>query len=162
MKIFFLVASLMSGLILKSQASAECYNNGLSSSENSGVIESGAVSEPLIKQNALILMPYAMKEKEVLLIIKEKNHSELNALLKKIKLSKMFQNVGFAAIPEALVGGGLIASASSSNNKSLEQKSIGVGLVALSAVCLTSSLCFRFIKTKNYKKAIERFNVHYN
>lgn len=107
-------------------------------------------------------MPYVMNEKEITLVIKEKNNSELNRLLKKVKLARTFQNIGFAAIPEALVGGGLIAAAAGSNKGNMEQRSVGVGLVALSAVCLSSSLCFKFVKTKNYKKAIAKYNQLYN
>jgi uncharacterized integral membrane protein len=95
-------------------------------------------------------------------VLKEKNNSEINRLLKKVKLSKNFQNIGFAAIPEALIGGGLIGLASVSNKGNIEQKSIGVGLVALSGICLSSSLCFKIVSTKNYKKAIAKYNQLYN
>lgn len=103
-----------------------------------------------------------MNEKDIVLIIKEKNESELNRLLKKVKFAKMFQNIGFAAIPEAIIGGGLIAVSSTVTKGGNKQKQIGVGLVALSAACLSSSLCFKFIKSKNYKDAIKRYNELYN
>lgn len=159
MKVYLFLLSLAINIITKAQDSAECYNGGIS------VAASGAYCESMISetsQNSLILMPKAMKEKDILLIIKEKDNSELNRLLKKIKLSKTFQNIGFAAIPEALIGGGLIGAATVSNNGSLEQKSIGVGFLALSAVCLSSSLCFKIQRTKNYKKAIQKYNQLYN
>lgn len=159
MKVYFLLFCLGINMAVKAQASAECYNSGIST------MASETESEKLVSvtaQNSLILMPYVMKEPEVLLIIKEKNNSELNRLLKKVKLSKTFQNIGFAAIPEALVGGGLIGVAAASNKGNLEQKAAGVGLLALGAVCLSSSLFFKIKHTKNYKKAIKKYNQLYN
>ena len=137
----------------------DCYNSGVVSVTTETITEA-AVSNT--QQNSLILMPYVMSEKEVTLIIKEKNNSDLDRLLRKVKLAKTFQNIGFAAIPEAVIGGGLIGAAAASNKGNAEQKSIGIGLVALSAVCLSSSLCFKFVKTKNYKKAIAKYNQLYN
>ena len=159
MKVCLFVFSLATGVFAKAQDVAECYNSGISVAASEAVSENEVLGAA---QNSLILMPNVMKEKEVLLIIREKNNSELNRLLKKIKLSKTFQNIGFAAIPEALIGGGLIGAAATTNNGNAEQKSIGVGLLALSAVCLSSSLCFKIQRTKNYKKAIQKYNQLYN
>ncbi|MBP7809393.1 MAG: hypothetical protein KA163_08875 [Bacteroidia bacterium] len=142
------------------QDSSYCYNSGTIITPDERLAETEEVIPT--QESSLILMPYVMKEKEVLLIIKEKNNSELNRLFKKVKLAKTFQNVGFAAIPEALIGAGLIGAAATSNKGSVQQKSIGVGLMVLSGVCLTSSLCFKFIRTKNYKKAIAKYNQLYN
>lgn len=152
--IFFI---LLSGLIT-------AQDNTYYSQESAGVSfkEGPAGGETIIENNSLILMPYIMKEQEVLLIIKEKNNSELNRLLKKVKLAKTFQGIGFAAIPEALLGGGLIGAAAVANKGSFKQKGIGVGLLALSAICLSSSLCFKIQRTKNYKKAIQKYNQLYN
>ena len=160
MKNYLTLLLLLSFTITKAQDSAYCYNNGLTSSHSEKIIETETAAAP--RENALILMPYVMKEKDVLLIIKEKNNSELNRLLKKIKLAKTFQNIGFAAIPEALIGGGLIGAVATSSKGSVEQKSVGLGLVLLSGVCLTSSLCFKFVHKKNYKKAIAKYNQLYN
>lgn len=159
MKIYLFFFSIAVSVFAKAQDIAECYNNGISHAASETVSENEVLGA---SQNSLILMPNVMKEKEVLLIIKEKNNSELNRLLKKVKLSKTFQNIGFAAIPEALIGGGLIGTAVASSKGSLEQKTVGVGLLALGAVCLSSSLCFKIQRTKNYKKAIQKYNQLYN
>ena len=159
MKICLFFFSLIISVFAKAQDIAECYNNGVSAVASETISENEVLGTA---QNSLILMPNVMKEKEVLLIIKEKNNSGLNRLLKKIKLSKTFQSIGFAAIPEALIGGGLIGFGAVSDKGSLEQKSVGVGLLALSAVCLSSSLCFKIHRTKNYKKAIRKYNQLYN
>ncbi len=142
----------------KAQDSAYCYNSGKTSLQVSEETE----APPNIKQqNSLILMP-VMNQKEVLLILKEKNNSEINKLVKNFKLSKMFKGVGFSAIPEALFGAGLIGASATSNTGNVQQRSIGIGLVALSALCLSSSLCFKMVRTKNYKKAIAKYNQLYN
>ena len=138
----------------------DCFNSGMASVQNENPA-TGETSIP-VKEKSLILMPYVMKEREIKLVLKEKNNSEINRLLKKVKLAKTFQNIGFAAIPEALIGGGLIGAAAVSNQGSVEQRSLGFGLVALSGVCLSSSLCFRFVRIKNYKKAIQKYNQLYN
>lgn len=138
----------------------DCYNSGTAITQSEDVTSVESVKPTA--ENTLILMPYVMREKEVVLILKEKNDSEINRFLKKVKLSKTFQNIGFAAIPEALIGGGLIGAAAASNKGNTGQKSIGIGLVALSAVCLSSSLCFKMVRTKNYKKAIAKYNQLYN
>ena len=142
----------------EAQDSSYCYNSGITSIEISEEIEPSA----FIKQeNALILMP-VMNEKEVLLILKEKDNSEINKLVKNFKLSKTFKNIGFSAIPEALLGAGIIGAASASNSGTVQQRGIGIGLLALSAVSLSSSLCFKIVRTKNYKKAIAKYNQLYN
>lgn len=160
MKNILLLSILLFSLRSVAQDSSYCFNGGVTTVQSEGF----EVTEEVVpvKEASLILMPFVMKEKEVLLIIKEKNNSELNRLFKKVKLAKTFQNIGFAAIPEALIGGGLIGAAATSQKGSIEQKSIGIGLMALSGVCLTSSLCFKFIRTKNYKKAIAKYNQLYN
>lgn len=160
MKHFILLLFLIFALQSTAQDSSYCYNSGIANVQS----ERSAETEEVVPANekSLILMPYVMKEKDVLLIIKEKNNSELNSLFKNVRLAKTFQNIGFAAIPEALIGGGLIGAAASSGQGNVEQKSIGIGLIALSGVCLTSSLCFKFIRTKNYKKAIAKYNQLYN
>lgn len=157
MKTVFLFSLIVLSLVTKAQ---DCYNSGTTSFQNEEVV-CGEIVSPL-KENSLILMPYVMKEKEVRLIMKEKNNSEINRLLKKVKLAKTFQNIGFAAIPEALIGGGLIGAAAASNSGSVEQKSLGIGLVALSGVCLSSSLCLKLYSKKSYKKAIAKYNQLYN
>lgn len=160
MKTILLLAVLAFTLRSVAQDSSYCYNSGVAITQ----AERFAETEEFVsaKESSLILMPVVMKEKEVMLIIKEKNNSELNRLFKRVKLAKTFQNIGFAAIPEALIGGGLIGAAATSNQGSVQQKSIGVGLMVLSGVCLTSSLCFKFVRTKNYKKAIAKYNQLYN
>ncbi|MBK7668124.1 MAG: hypothetical protein IPJ32_12770 [Sphingobacteriaceae bacterium] len=160
MKQIFLLSVLIFAFRSVAQDSSFCYNSGIVISYTERLTETEEVVPD--QEHTLILMPYVMKEKEVLLFIKEKNNSELNRLFKKVKLAKTFQNIGFTAIPEALIGGGLIGAAATSNQGSVEQKSIGIGLIALSGVCLTSSLCFKFIRTKNYKKAIAKYNLLYN
>jgi hypothetical protein len=160
MKHVFLLPVLIFALYSNAQDSSYCYNSGVSAEQGERFEETEDVVS--VQETSLILMPYVMKEKEVLLIIKEKNNSELNHLFKKVKLAKTFQNIGFAAIPEALIGGGLIGAAATSSQGTVEQKSIGIGLMVLSGVSLTSSLCFKFIRTKNYKKAIAKYNQLYN
>ncbi len=160
MKNILLLFALFFAFRSVAQDSSYCYNSGIIITPDERLVETEEVVPA--QESSLILMPYVMKEKEVLLIIKEKNNSELNRLFKKVKLAKTFQNVGFAAIPEALIGAGLIGAAAASNKGNVQQKSIGVGLMVLSGVCLTSSLCFKFIRTKNYKKAIAKYNQLYN
>lgn len=143
--------------IVKAQ---DCYNGGVVATTNEIIIEAETIKPA--QENSLILMPYVMNEREVKLVLQGKNNSEINRLLKKVKLAKTFQNIGFAAIPEALIGGGFIGAAMASNKGTAEQKRIGIGLVALSGVCLTSSLCFKIVRTKNYKKAIAKYNQLYN
>jgi hypothetical protein len=153
LSLFFLTLS----FITKAQ---DCYNSGITITPYEDITLNETIKPT--RENLLILMPYVMNEREVTLVLKEKNNSEINRLLKKIKLAKTFQNIGFAAIPEALVGGGLIGAAMASNKGAVDQKSIGIGLVALSGVCLSSSLFFKIIRTKNYKKAIAKYNQLYN
>ncbi len=157
MKTILFIPLFFFAFISKAQDSSYCYNGGKISFEASEKIESAFIKQ----ENSLILMP-VMNEKEVLMILKEKDDSEINKLVKNFKLSKTFKNIGFSAIPEALLGGGLIGAAAASNKGNIQQRSIGIGLVALSAVCLSSSLCFKFVKNKNYKKAIQRYNQLYN
>lgn len=157
MKNLLLIPVLFTAIVTKAQ---DCYNGGIVSAPIETMMETPTVN--FKPQAPLILMPHVMNEKEVTLVIKEKNNSDLNRLLKKVKLAKTFQNIGFAAIPEALIGGGLISVAAISNKGTMEQRSVGVGLVALSAACLSSSLCFKLVRTKNYKKAIARYNQLYN
>lgn len=160
MKNILLLSILFFSLRSTAQDSSYCYNSGVTNLQSERFEETEEVVP--VQESSLILMPFVMKEKEVLLIIKEKNNSELNRLFKKVKLAKTFQNIGFAAIPEALIGGGFISAAATSNQGGIQQKSIGIGLMVLSGVCLTSSLCFKFIRTKNYKKAIAKYNQLYN
>lgn len=159
MKTCLFLFSLVIIVSAKAQGSAECYNGGVSTAVSETYSEN---ANPETTKSSLILMPKMMKEEDVLLIIKEKNNSELNRLLKKVKLSKTFQNIGFTAIPEALIGGGLLGAAAASSQGNIEQKGIGIGLLALSAVCLSSSLCFKIQRTRNYKKAIQKYNQLYN
>jgi hypothetical protein len=142
------------------QDSLYCYNSGNRAGQNNALTETEVSAFTI--ENPLILMPFVMKEKEVKIILNEKNNSEINQLLKKVKLAKTFENIGFAAIPEALIGGGLIGAASFSKKGNVTQKSIGLGLLALSGVCLSSSFCFKIMRTKNYKKAIAKYNQLYN
>ena len=155
MKSFFYFAFIFLAAFLKAQDSSYCYNSGKASVEVSEVTEAPA----FIKQeNSLILMP-VMNAKDVLLILKEKDNSEINKLIKNFKLSKTLKNIGFSAIPEALLGAGFIsasgAAISKNETKNSVHQNIGIGLVALSAVCLSSSLCFKIVRAKNYKKALE-------
>lgn len=157
MKKLLILSALLVATFTKAQ---DCFNGGIVSIPSETIVEAIPASD-ISQQNSIILMPYVMKEKEVMLVMKEKNNSEINGLLKKVKLARTFQNIGFAAIPEALVGGGLIAAAVSTGGN-IQQKGVGIGLVALSTVCLSSSLCFRFVRNKNYKKAIAKYNQLYN
>lgn len=157
MKTIFSLIFLALAFIIKAQ---ECYNGGATIEQYENTVVNERITPA--QENSLILMPYVMNEREVMLVLKEKNNSEINRLLKKVKLAKTFQNIGFAAIPEALIGGGFIGATAASNKGSAEQKSIGLGLIALSGVCLTSSFCFKMVRTKNYKKAITKYNQLYN
>lgn len=157
MKTIFTFFFLLQCLIINAQ---DCYNSGIVVAQSENITSDETITST--KESSLIIMPYVMKEKEIKIILEEKNNSEINHLLKKVKLAKTFQNIGFAAIPEALFGGGLIGAAAASNSGSVQQKSIGIGLVALSGVCLSSSLCFKMVRTKNYKKAIAKYNQLYN
>ncbi len=157
MKPIFSILFLMLSLLTKAQ---DCYNSGIAAIQSENTTPAETIKS--VKEKSLILMPYVMKEKEIKLILKEKNNSEINRLLKKVKLAKTFQNIGFAAIPEALIGGGLIGAAATSNKGNIEQRTVGIGLIALSGICLSSSLCFKLVRTKNYKKAIAKYNQLYN
>jgi hypothetical protein len=162
MKRHLVIALLSFSFLIKAQDSSYCYNGGIVSEQE--LISETETTETFKQQNSLILMP-VMNEKEVMMVMKEKNDSGINKLIKKFKLSKMFQNVGFSAIPEALLGVsfiGIANTATVSNSTNSAQQNIGVGLVALSAVCLTSGICFKMMKTKNYKKAIKTYNETYN
>lgn len=162
MKIQLVLFLLLFSTLVKSQDSLFCYNNG-AINVNEPVSEAEATVFPK-SETSLILMP-VMNEKEVVLLLKEKNNSDINQLIRKFRLTKMFQNIGFSAIPEALLGAGFIGAANtykSSNSSAAIQKGVGVGLIALSTVCLTSNICFKIIKNKNYKKAIRKYNQLYN
>lgn len=154
MKNILFISLLFIAAFTKAQDSSYCYNSRKTSVGFSAETEA---TTSIKQQNSLILMP-VMNEKEVLMILKEKDNSEINKLIKNFKLSKTFKNIGFSAIPEALLGAGLIGTASASNTGGVHQKSIGIGLVALSAVCLSSGLYFKIVQSKNYKKAIKRYN----
>jgi hypothetical protein len=118
------------------------------------------------QEGSVIIMPKIMKKKEVRLIIKEKNNSELDKLITKSKLFKNFQPLGFAAIPAGFLGA---VSLSGNKPKDGERNSsgavkhtVGISLLAISAICLTSSVYFNIQSAKNYKKAIQKYNQLYN
>lgn len=160
MKNILIIAFTLFAAFIKAQDSTFCYN--------SGNLSSFAEDEaPLViadkKQNAsLILMPGIMNKKEIILVLKEKEDVSINKFLKKVRLSRNFKGIGFSAIPEALLGAGFVGAASVNNRNSHTQKIIGFGLIAASAVCLSSSLCLKVVHTKNYKRAIARYNELYN
>lgn len=154
------MALLFASAFFRAQDSALCYNRG--------GVSSFAASEAALaladnkQAGTLILMPGIMNQKEVVLILKEKEDISINKFLKRVRLSRSFKGIGFSAIPEALLGAGFMGVASENNGDSQTQKIIGIGLIAASAVCLTSSLCLKIVHTKNYKKAIARYNQLYN
>lgn len=137
------------------QDSSYCYNSGLASSG----IEGPVPSNTDIKQSAsLILMPNVMSEKEVMIVLKEKKNASINKLLTKLKLTGNLQPIGFAAIPAGIIGALNLADV----NKTQRQQSVGLGLIALGTVCLSSSIYFNIERKKNYKKAIQIYNQLYN
>lgn len=162
MKNFFFTLLFLTPALINAQDSNYCYNSGLITTSADESAETKSFSS-FSQQNSLILMPGVMNEKDVVLILKEKGNNEINKLLKKIKLSKTFKNIGFAAIPEALLGAGFIGSVSVQGNTNTKpQKVVGAGLIAISAVCLSSGLYFNMAQKKNYKKAIQKYNQMYN
>jgi hypothetical protein len=162
MKNSLIIAVLFLSVLTKAQDNPYCYNGGNITSPSETANET--VLPALEQKSSLILMPYVMNEKQVVGMLKEKNNSSINSLLRKVKLSKDFETLSIAAVPETLLGASFlgIVSATGNGNQSGQQKQIAVGLLAASAICLTSSLCFKVIHKKNYKKAIAKYNQLYN
>jgi hypothetical protein len=115
---------------------------------------------------SVILMPKIMTKKEVRLIIQEKKNSELEKLVTRSKLFKNFQPVGFAAIPAGFLGAISLTGNAATDGRKFSSGNIkqttGVTLLALGAICLTSSVYFNIQSAKNYKKAIQKYNQLYN
>jgi hypothetical protein len=162
MKKILLMIPFLFPVFAGAQNEGVCYNSGMSASKNLS-IETNVYRNQL-SDTSLILMPYVMNEKSVITMMKQKNNSSINKFLRRIKLSRDFETISIAAIPETLLGATFlgIASSTGDNTQSGRQKQIAVGLLAASGVCLTSSLCFKIIHKKNYKKAIRKYNQLYN
>ena len=130
------------------------------------LLSSGQTMTPINENTSVIIIPKIMKEKEIRLIMKEKNNSEIDKLVAKSKLFKNFRAVGFAAIPAGLLSGVLLFSQNQRNNDGVPGNNItkvtGISLLALGTVCLSSSVYFDLAYKKNYKKAIQKYNALYN
>jgi len=160
MKTIFAFLFLIVSFITKAQ---DCYNGGIAITQREDAIANeNAVP---VHENALILMPYVMKEKTILQIMQEKNNAEINRLLKKLKRAENMRHAGFAAIPTGILGMMSLAgtkNADTGNSFRTAQIGTGVGLLALSSLCLGASYCFKLQHAKNYKKAIAKYNQLYN
>lgn len=118
------------------------------------------------ESSSVILMPKIMKKKEIRPIIQEKHNSELDKLVIKSKLFKNFQPVGFAALPAGFLGAISLSGNQTGDGRSISSATIkqaaGITLLALGAMCLTSSVYFTIQSHKNHKKAIQKYNQLYN
>lgn len=164
MKNIFILFGLFHSVVIKSQDSLYCYNSGGALTQREIITEEMS-NKPLL-ENSLILMPYVMKEKDVLHIMAAKNNSEVNHLLLKMNRANNIKPIGFAAIPFGLLGAlsfSGIKNMYGEGGSSLKiHQGFGAGLVALSAMCLSASCYFKMQRTKNYKKAIANYNRLYN
>lgn len=154
MKSAFFISILGFSFFTNAQDSSCCYNSGLPSS----ITEVTATSIENKPFYPLILMPYVMGKKEIVSLLKEKKNSSLEKLLTKSKAANRLRLVGFAAIPAGIMGSLSIVEA---NKKNTSQNG-GLGLLALGAVSLSSSIYFNHETKKNYKKAIAKYNQVYN
>jgi len=107
-----------------------------------------------------------MKEKEIRLMLKEQNNSEIDKLVSKSRLFKNFRPVGLAAIPAGILSAVLLSPHNQKMNDGVTAnhlvKTTGLGLLALGTVCLSSSLYFDLACKKNFKKAILKYNTMNN
>lgn len=104
-----------------------------------------------------------VSEKEVQSIMKEPNNTEINLHIKKAVLAKALQPICFLGIPSAAIGFTALAlsdleSMEGSTNNSNKTKNIGIGLVVLSAACLTTSIVLKSHRQKHNAIAMRLYN----
>jgi hypothetical protein len=163
MKKILFIPLFFAAIFSHAQGNAACYNSGAITSSTEETVEVAARDT---LQASLVLMPYVMNEKEVMLILKEKKNPSINRLLRTLKLSNDLKPIGFIAIPAGILGAlsfvNINTSDKNTNDIHAANQNLGLGFFALGTVCLSSGIYFNITQKKNYKKAIQKYNQLYN
>ena len=139
-----------------------------------GLVEIYNVQEPIMlakkeialeNQKAMRLEPRMMNEKEMFMHMREKNNPEINSHITRYKVSKGCENIGFVAIPCAVMGAiyyatGVLGAAWGGENSdsNIEMGNVFMGA---GAVCLSTSIYFGIDKKIQKKKAVSLYNELY-
>ncbi|MEI6487612.1 MAG: hypothetical protein WCP52_01550 [Bacteroidota bacterium] len=104
-----------------------------------------------------------LTENNIHVLMKRKNNKELSRYANKAKISKAFQPVTIVGFPLATFGALLLLNdlTSPPSSSPKDARILGNVLLALSAICLSSTIYLNWNRKKQNKKAINLYNQLY-
>ncbi len=124
------------------------------------IIEEPVRSSKIVKCGRLYFLNNdAYSESQILSEMKSANIPEINLHIRKSKLARGFQNVGFIAIPAVAIGFVSIITSQDSyfTSRNKKAENFGIAMLAFSAACLTTSIVLKNNRQKHNEIALRMY-----